>query len=149
MIDVVPRTVIGVMPRGFWFPDPSVRIWTSVPLRPESRSWNSTLIGRVAANQDIRATDAPLAQLAAMLAQRFEYSARRNKTQDRLRTRNSVRSARASQSERVPLVLRVMIHAQVPTRPLGPVSTRLHSQERMLPLAGLPSNVRRAVATVT
>src|SRR5262245_6308997 len=22
-----PRTVIGVMPRGFWFPDPATRIW--------------------------------------------------------------------------------------------------------------------------
>ena len=27
-LDGRPRTVIGVMPRGFWFPDPSVRIWT-------------------------------------------------------------------------------------------------------------------------
>ena len=33
MLDGSPRTVIGVMPRGFWFPDPSVRIWTPVPLR--------------------------------------------------------------------------------------------------------------------
>jgi putative ABC transport system permease protein len=27
-LDGRPRTVIGVMPRGFWFPDPSVRIWS-------------------------------------------------------------------------------------------------------------------------
>ena len=32
MLDGSPRTVIGVMPRGFWFPDPSVRIWTPVLL---------------------------------------------------------------------------------------------------------------------
>jgi hypothetical protein len=38
LLDGSPRTVIGVMPRGFWFPDPSVRIWTPEPLRPESRS---------------------------------------------------------------------------------------------------------------
>ena len=82
-LDGIPRTVIGVMPRGFWFPDPSVRIWTPEPLRPESRSWNSTLIGRVAPNQDIRAMDAPLSQLAAMLDERFDYPARRDKTKDR------------------------------------------------------------------
>ena len=75
-LDGLPRTVIGVMPRGFWFPDPSVRIWTPVPLRADSRSWNSTLIGRVAPNQDIRAMDAPLSQLAAMLDERFDYTAR-------------------------------------------------------------------------
>jgi predicted permease len=83
MLDGSPRTVIGVMPRGFWFPDPSVRIWTPVLLRPDSRSWNSTLIGRVAANQDIRAMGAPLAQLTAMLDERFDYPARRDKTKDR------------------------------------------------------------------
>ena len=83
MLDGSPRTVVGVMPRGFWFPDPSVRIWTPEPLRPESRSWNSTLIGRVAPNQDIRAMDAPLSQLASMLDERFDYTARRDKTKDR------------------------------------------------------------------
>ena len=83
MLDGSPRTVIGVMPRGFWFPDPSVRIWTPVLLRPESRSWNSTLIGRVAPNQDIRAMGAPLAQLTAMLDKQFDYPARRDKTKAR------------------------------------------------------------------
>ncbi len=81
-LDGRPRTVIGVMPRGFWFPDPAVRIWTPEPLRADSRSWNSTLIGRVAPHQDIRAMEAPLAQLAAMLDERFDYSAR-DKTKDR------------------------------------------------------------------
>jgi predicted permease len=82
MLDGGPRTVIGVMPQGFWFPDPSVRIWTNQPLRPDSRSWNSTLIGRAVANQDIRAMDAPLSQLALMLDERFDYTAR-DKTKDR------------------------------------------------------------------
>jgi putative ABC transport system permease protein len=81
-LDGRPRTVIGVMPRGFWFPDPSIRIWTPVPLRADSRSWNSTLIGRVAPNQDVRAMAAPLSQLAAMLDERFDYTAR-DKTKDR------------------------------------------------------------------
>jgi putative ABC transport system permease protein len=83
MLDGRPRTVIGVMPRGFWFPDPSVRIWTPEPLRADSRSWNSTLIGRVAPDQDVRAMEAPLSQLAAMLDQRFDYTERRDKTKER------------------------------------------------------------------
>jgi putative ABC transport system permease protein len=82
-LDGRPRTVIGVMPRGFWFPDPSVRIWTPVPLRADSRQWNSTLIGRVAPDHDVRAMEAPLSQLAAMLDERFDYAARRDKTKDR------------------------------------------------------------------
>jgi putative ABC transport system permease protein len=81
-LDGRPRSVIGVMPRGFWFPDPSVRIWTPEPLRADSRSWNSTLIGRAAPDREIRAMEAPLAQLAAILDERFDYTAR-DKTKDR------------------------------------------------------------------
>ncbi len=82
-LDGSPRIVIGVMPRGFWFPDPSVRIWTPALLRPDSRSWNSTLIGRVAPNQDVRSMGPALEQLTAMLDERFDYPARRDKTTNR------------------------------------------------------------------
>ena len=81
-LDGTPRTVIGVMPRGFWFPDPSVRIWTPAPLSPSGRNWNSTLIGRVASGFDVRAMETPVAQLTAMLAERFEYPAHFDKTKD-------------------------------------------------------------------
>jgi len=86
ILDGIPRTVVGVMPRGFWFPDPSVRIWTPVPLRPESRSWNSTLIGRVAPGFDIRTLEAPLSRLTAMLDARFDYPARLDKARPRVIT---------------------------------------------------------------
>ena len=43
----LPRTVIGVMPRGFWFPSPTTRVWTSAPLNPQSTSGRYTLVGRV------------------------------------------------------------------------------------------------------
>ena len=82
MLDGTPRTVVGVMPRGFWFPDPSVRIWTPESLTPESLSWNSTLIGRVAPSQDVRAMAAPVAQLTAMLDERFDYAAQWDKTKN-------------------------------------------------------------------
>ena len=70
------------MPRGFWFPDPSVRIWTPEPLTPDSRSWNSTLVGRVAPGHDVRAMAAPVAQLTAMLDERFDYPAQWDKTKN-------------------------------------------------------------------
>jgi predicted permease len=81
-LDGTRRTIVGVMPRGFWFPDPSVRIWMPEPLSPDIRNWNSTLVGRVAPNQDVRAIGAPVAQLAAMLGERFDYPAQWDKTQN-------------------------------------------------------------------
>lgn len=75
-----PRTVVGVMPRGFWFPDPSVRVWMPEPLDPTVRLYNSTLIGRVAPGQDVHAMAAPTAQLLTMLEERFDYSGNRDKT---------------------------------------------------------------------
>ncbi len=81
-LDGIPRTVVGVMPRGVWFPDPSVRIWTPVALSPENRSWNSTLVGRVAPGHDVRRMDTPVAQLTAMLDERFDYPAQWDKTKD-------------------------------------------------------------------
>jgi predicted permease len=79
-LDGIPRTVIGVMPRGFWFPDPAVRVWTTASLSPEGRSWNSTLVGRVAAGRDVETMDAPVARLTAMLDERFDYPAQWDKT---------------------------------------------------------------------
>jgi predicted permease len=81
-LDGVRRTVIGVMPKEFWFPDPSVRMWTSVPLTPNGRNWNSTLIGRVSPGYDVRAMATPVAQLVAMLDQRFDYPAQWDKSKD-------------------------------------------------------------------
>ncbi len=79
-LDGTPHRVVGVMPRGFWFPDPSVRLWTSAPLSVASRSWNSTLVGRVAPEHDVHAMGAPVARLAAMLGERFDYPAQWDKT---------------------------------------------------------------------
>ena len=81
-IDGAPRTVVGVMPRGFWFPDPSVRIWHTRPINPQGRNGSWTLVGHVEPGQDVRALDAPLARLAAMLKERFEYSEQWDKTRE-------------------------------------------------------------------
>src|SRR5262249_9355170 len=81
-LDGTRRTGLGVMPRGFWFPDPAVRIWIPEPLTPESRNFNSTLVGRVAPSYDVRAMEAAAAQLAATVGQRFDYPAQWNKRQN-------------------------------------------------------------------
>ena len=47
----VTRTVIGVMPRGFWFPSPTTRIWTAGTTRPAEQgrqvyhSWDASPTG--------------------------------------------------------------------------------------------------------
>jgi predicted permease len=61
------RTVVGVMPRGFWFPSPTTRVWTSAPLSPQRRSGVYTLIGRVADGYDVTRMDGPLQALVPEL----------------------------------------------------------------------------------
>jgi predicted permease len=69
----VPRTVIGVMPPGFWFPNPAVRVWITNQLRPENRSGMYTLVGRIAAGQRIDAMQGPLSSLGTALGEHFRY----------------------------------------------------------------------------
>ena len=72
-LDGASRTVVGVMPRGFWFPDPSVRIWLARPINPEGRNGSYSMVGHVAPGQDIRSLQAPLARITAALGERFKY----------------------------------------------------------------------------
>jgi predicted permease len=81
-LDGRPRTVIGVMPRGFWFPDPSVRVWTTEQLSTSGRTYNSTLVGRVEAGRDVHEMSVPVVRLTAMLDERFDYPAQWDKTRD-------------------------------------------------------------------
>jgi putative ABC transport system permease protein len=86
----VPRTVIGVMPRGFWFPSPTTRIWTAAQMNPENRSGRYTLVGRILDGHSMAQMDGPLRALANQLAANFQYP---NPQWDK--TRNpSIRSAR-------------------------------------------------------
>src|SRR3954471_277674 len=45
--DGIQRTVIGVMPAGFWYPDPAVRLWTAHQIQPNGRNGSYTFVGRV------------------------------------------------------------------------------------------------------
>ena len=69
----VARTIVGVMPPGFWFPSPTIQIWTPAQMNPENRSGRYTLVGRLADGQSIEHMDGPLQALAGLLRANFQY----------------------------------------------------------------------------
>lgn len=79
-LDGQAHTVVGVMPRGFWFPDPTVRAWVAEPLNEEDTSGNYTLIGRRAPGTEGPALDLALRRIASRLGERFQYPAQWDKT---------------------------------------------------------------------
>jgi predicted permease len=81
-LDGVNRTVIGVMPRGFWFPSPTVRVWIPLPLNPQERIGNYALVGRAEQGNLLGESLAPLARLTEMLSERFTYTPQWDKTKD-------------------------------------------------------------------
>jgi len=81
-IDGSPRTVVGVMPRGFWFPTPAIRIWTARALDPEGRNGSYTFVGRTAPGVDAAGLAPHVARLPQIIGERFTYAERADKTQD-------------------------------------------------------------------
>jgi putative ABC transport system permease protein len=82
----VPHTVVGVMPRGFWFPDPTVRVWRAEPLNESDGSGNYTLVGLRQAGATQAAMEAALGRLTARLKERFTYPAQWDKTRSPILT---------------------------------------------------------------
>ena len=76
----IPRIVVGVMPAGFWFPDPETRVWTTTPLSMENRAGNYALVGRAAAGVRIESMLGQLGAIAASLTPTFEYLPEYDKT---------------------------------------------------------------------
>lgn len=79
-MDGTPWTVVGVMPKRFWFPDPSVRVWLAEALDPENGSGNYTLVGRLAPGETISGMGGPLSRITALLAERYQYPEQWDKT---------------------------------------------------------------------
>ena len=79
-LDGSPRTIVGVMPRTFWFPSPDIKIWHAEPLNPQGRNGSYALIGLAANGVDVRAMQPQLAQLARIIGERFQYSVKADKT---------------------------------------------------------------------
>lgn len=79
-LDGMSRRVIGVMPAGFWFPDPSWRVWLSTPMRPDNNTGRYVLIGRLESGRSIAGMAEPLDRIADRLREQFTYSAQWDKT---------------------------------------------------------------------
>jgi predicted permease len=79
-IDGQQRTIVGVMPSGFWFPDPNTRIWIPQPLRENNRSGNYAFIGRFTRGLTIDRMAGPIAQFVKILDDRFDYPPQWDKT---------------------------------------------------------------------
>lgn len=78
-LDGEPRTVVGVMPRAFWYPDPSVRLWLPQPINPEGQNGSFTLVGQVKPGNDAQHMEGQTAALVKLLSERFTYSEGWNK----------------------------------------------------------------------
>jgi predicted permease len=68
-----PRRVIGVMPPGFWFPNPAVRFWISDAISPTAQSGVYSLVGRVAKGQDAAHMQPAIDRVTKFLGSQFTY----------------------------------------------------------------------------
>ncbi len=76
------RTVVGVMPRGFWFPSPATRLWMSTPLDQANRSGRYALVGRIEEGARLSGMQAPLDAIASSLGENFTYPPQWDLTRD-------------------------------------------------------------------
>lgn len=67
------RTVVGVMPVGFWFPNPGVGAWLSTSINPEDPGMEYDLIARLDAGASIDAMAPQMNRITTLLSERFSY----------------------------------------------------------------------------
>lgn len=67
------RTIVGVMPRGFWFPSPQVQVWLAEELDPDNAVGNYALIGRMDEGLSVAGMGPHLDRIATLLDARFDY----------------------------------------------------------------------------
>lgn len=80
-----PVTVVGVMPKGFYFPTPDIRAWRPLALDPKSPSYFTgylTLMGRTAAGVRPELVRSDIHRIARALGSRFTYPAAWDKTKN-------------------------------------------------------------------
>ena len=86
VLDGVPVTVVGVMPKGFFFPNPEYRAWRPLQLDPAGDYYHNVgflvLIGRARAGVTPAAVHDDIRSLAVALGQRFTYPAAWDKTRN-------------------------------------------------------------------
>jgi predicted permease len=76
------RTVIGVMPEGFWFPNPKVRLWYCHEMNPATDNGIYGLVGRMAPGKRIEAMGPQLRTITRVLGERFDFPAEWDLTKD-------------------------------------------------------------------
>jgi predicted permease len=76
----LPREIVGVMPAGFWFPSPDVRMWSAAKMSPQGRSGSYTLVGRAGDGVAITSMDGQMRALGNTLAANFRYPPQWDKT---------------------------------------------------------------------
>lgn len=81
-LDGEARAIVGVMPPGFWFPQPTTRVWLAEPLSPEATAGMYTLVGRMAPGQRADGMQAALGRITEELDARFDYPEQWDKTRD-------------------------------------------------------------------
>lgn len=83
-IDGAPVEVVGVMPRGFYFPSPVFRIWRPLTLDPSTSSYDGNgwlvLVGRERPGLSRGELDADIQAIARSLGERFTYPEAWDKT---------------------------------------------------------------------
>ncbi|MFI5233325.1 MAG: ADOP family duplicated permease [Gemmatimonadales bacterium] len=86
VLDGALVTVVGVMPKGFYFPNPEYRAWRPLQLDPMSDFYHNVgylvVIGRTRAGAAAAAVRDDVRGLAAALGQRFTYTAAWDKTKN-------------------------------------------------------------------
>jgi putative ABC transport system permease protein len=86
VLDGAPVTVVGVMPKGFFFPNPEFRAWRPLQLDPASDFYHNVgylvLVGRTRAGVTAAAVRDDIHGIAAALGQRFTYPAAWDKTKN-------------------------------------------------------------------
>jgi predicted permease len=104
-LDGQTYSVIGVMPRGFWFPSPAERVWVPQPLVADERVGNFTLVGRVAPGQSPKDMTGPIAGISQLLRERFTY----NPQWDKLKTPSIQSAEEASIRPLRPAILATLV----------------------------------------
>ena len=73
-LDGVPRTVVGVMPKSFWFPDPTVDVWTTDTITATGGVGFYALVGRMAPGRRIENMAPAIDHITTLLRSRFTYT---------------------------------------------------------------------------
>ncbi len=85
-IDGRPTTVVGVMPRGFYFPTPEAKAWVPLDLDPSTQSYQGNgwlvLVGRVRTGTSDAQVHDDVRSLARAMGERWSYPAAWDKTKD-------------------------------------------------------------------